>query len=188
MALRNVHVHQRVLWSAVGALCAAFAMAQRAEAHVTPEPSFVEADARTTVAFETPNERAPHATTSLVIEAPDGVELSAADAPEGWRLELAGGRARWTGGRIGGTRAVAFPIFVTARTRAGTVTFRAIQGYDDGESVRWGANLTVLPASGSEAPSQRFDRALAAGAVGLVVIAGSFLVLRLIRRRPLQDP
>jgi hypothetical protein len=177
-----------VLWSAVGALCAAFALAQRAEAHVTLEPSFVEAEAETTIAFDTPNERAPHATTSLVIEAPDGVELSAGDAPEGWRLELSDGRARWTGGRIEGTRVVAFPLSVTARTRAGTVTFRAIQGYDDGESVRWDANLTVLPASGSEAPSQRFDRALAAGAVGLVVIAGSFLVLRLTRRRALQDP
>lgn len=169
-------------------LCAAFALVQRAEAHVTLEPSFVEADTKATVAFATPNERAPHATTSLVIEAPDGVELSDGAVPRGWRLDLAGGRARWSGGRIEGTRVVAFPLSVTARTRAGNVTFRAIQGYDDGESVRWGANLTVLPASGSEAPSQRLDRALAAGAVGLVVIAGSFLVLRLIRRRPLQDP
>jgi hypothetical protein len=176
-----------VLWSAVAVLCAASALVQRAEAHVTLEPSFVEADARTTIAFQTPNERAPHATTSLVIEAPDGVELSAGDAPGGWRLELAGGRARWTGGRIEGTRVVAFPLSVMARTRAGNVTFRAIQGYDDGESVLWDANLTVLPASGSEAPSQRFDRALAAGAVGLVVIVASFLVLRLTRRRPLQD-
>ena len=123
-----------------------------------------------------------------MIEAPNGVELSAGDAPQGWRLDLAGSRARWSGGRIEGTRVVAFPLSVTARTRAGNVTFRAIQGYDDGESVRWEANLTVLPASGSEAPSQRLDRALAAGAVGLVVIAGSFLVLRLTRRRPLQDP
>ena len=73
---------------------------------------------------------------------------------------------------------------MTARTRAGTVTFQAIQGYDDGESVRWDANLTVLPASGTAAPSQRFDRALAAGAVGLVVIAGSFLVLRLAQAAP----
>jgi hypothetical protein len=150
-------------------------------------PPFVDAGAKTTVSFELPNERPPHATVSLEVKAPPGVELASATPPAGWKLQLEHDRARWTGGRIEGRRTVAFPLAVTARTRAGTEIFRATQGYDDGESVRWDAGLTVLPAAGDAAPSQHLDRALLAGGVGLVVIAVSFLALRLLRRRPLQE-
>jgi len=176
-------------WAALVVLSALWSLvaASRAEAHVTLTPPFVDADAKTTVAFEMPNERPPHATTSLEVKAPPGVELASMTPPAGWRLELTHDRARWTGGRIEGRRTVAFPLAVTARTRAGTEIFKATQGYDDGESVHWDAGLTVLPAAGDEAPSQHLDRAVAAGAVGLVVIALSFLVLRLLRRRPLQE-
>jgi hypothetical protein len=163
------------------------ATAGAAHAHVTVAPPFVEADRQTRIAFQTPNERAPHATTSLVIEAPPGVQLAPLEAPPGWRLQLSGRRARWTGGRITARRVVSFPLSVTARTRAGTATFKATQGYDDGEVVRWGAGVSVLPAAGSDAPSEHLDRALAAGAVGIAVIVASFLVLRLLRRRPLQE-
>jgi hypothetical protein len=188
----NLHAAPRRIprpWAALVVLTALWSLvaASRAEAHVTVAPPFVDADARTTVSFEMPNERPPHATISLEVKAPPGVELASATPPAGWKLELTHDRARWTGGRIEGQRTVAFPIAVTARTRAGTEIFKATQGYDDGESVRWDAGLTVLPAAGGEAPSQHLDRALAAGAIGLVVIAGSFLVLRLLRRRPLQE-
>lgn len=185
-ALRNAHVRRRraVAFAAVAAVAALVAAA--AQAHVTITPPFVDAGATTTIVFETPNERPPHRTTGLVVKAPPGVELAAATAPSGWNLELSGGTARWTGTAIGGKAVVGFPLSVTARVPAGTATFRATQAYDDGESVRWDAALTVLPASGAEAPSQHLDRALAAGAVGLVV-AGSFLALRFLRRRPLQE-
>jgi hypothetical protein len=169
------------------AALAGLVLAPAVQAHVTVAPPFVDADRGTRIAFETPNERPPHATVSLEIKAPPGVELDSATPPAGWKLELTHDRARWTGGRIDGQRTVSFPLVVTARTRAGTESFRAIQGYDDGASVRWDASLAVLPAAGAEAPSQHLDRALAAGAVGLVVIATSFLALRLLRRRPLQE-
>ena len=171
----------------VPVVTAALVLAATAQAHVTITPPFVDAGLRTRIVFETPNERPPHATTSLVIGAPPGLELAAAEAPPGWRLVISGGRARWTGGRIEDRKVVSFPLFVTARTRAGTEAFRAVQGYDDHEVVRWDANLSVLPAAGSGAPSQHLDRALAAGAVGLVVILASFLGLRLLRRKPLQE-
>ena len=139
------------------------------------------------MSFETPNERSPHTTVSLEVKAPPGIELASATPPAGWKLRLEGNTARWTGGRIDGRRIVAFPLLVTARTRAGTEIFKATQGYDDGESVRWDAGLTVLPAAGDAAPSQHLDRALLAGGIGLVVIAASFLALRVLRRRPLQE-
>jgi hypothetical protein len=176
-------------WAAAVLLTAAWSLvaASRAEAHVTVDPPYVDAGARTTISFEMPNERPPHATISLEVKAPPGVELAAETPPAGWKLELQHDRARWTGGRIEGRRTVGFPLAVTARTRAGTELFKATQGYDDGESVRWDAGLSVLPAAGTDAPSQHLDRAVAAGAVGLVVIAASFLALRLLRRRPLQE-
>ena len=182
-ALRNPHGSAVLATAAVALLLAP----GTAWAHVTMTPPFVDAGAKTTVSFELPNERPPHATVSLEVKAPPGVELAAATPPTGWKLELAHDRARWTGGRIEGRRTVAFPLAVTARTRAGTEIFRATQGYDDGESVRWDAGLTVLPAAGDATPSQHLDRALLAGGVGLVVIAVSFLALRLLRRRPLQE-
>jgi hypothetical protein len=154
---------------------------------VTISPTYVEADTTSTIRFETPNERPPHATVSLVIDAPPGVAFSAADPPPGWKVDVQTTQVRWSGGHIEGRRTVAFPIRVLARTRAGNETFRAVQSYDDGQQVRWPATLSVLPAEGSKAPSQHLGRALAAGAAGLLVLVGSFLVLRLLRRPKLQE-
>jgi len=166
---------------------AALLLPGRADAHVTISPTYVEADTTSTIRFETPNERPPHATVSLVFDAPPGVAFSAAEPPPGWKLDVQTTRARWSGGRIEGRRTVAFPIRVLARTRAGNQTFRAVQRYDDGQEVRWPATLSVLPAEGDKAPSQHLGRALAAGAAGLLLLVGSFLVLRLLRRPPLQE-
>ena len=185
-ALRKPHGSWWAAPLAATVVCLLVAPAS-AWAHVTMSPPFVDADARSTVSFELPNERPPHATISLEVKAPPGIELASATPPAGWKLQLERGRARWTGGRIEGRRTVAFPLVVTARTRAGTESFRATQGYDDGESVRWDASLTVLPAAGVEAPTQHLDRALLAGGLGLAVIGASLLALRVVRRRPLQE-
>ena len=124
---------------------------------------------------------------SLAIDAPPGVAFESAPAPPGWKLDVTTTRVAWSGGRIEGTRTVAFQIRVLARTRAGNQIFRAVQRYDDGEQVRWPATLSVLPAEGNKAPSQHLGRALAAGGAGLLLLVGSFLVLRLLRRPPLQE-
>ena len=183
-ALPNSHACRG---SAVAAVVAVLALAGQAQAHVTVTPPFVEAEAATTLSFEMPNERVGRTTTSLTIEAPPGVELEAVEAPDGWRLEVEDGRAVWAGGRLTGEVGTAFPLLVTARTPAGLQTFRATQGYDDGEAVQWEATLTVLPAAEEEAPPQHFRRAVLAGAVGLAVIAASLVLLRRLRRGSLQD-
>jgi uncharacterized protein DUF1775 len=163
------------------------AYATAAEAHVTVAPSFVEADTPTTVSFETPNERRGHATTSLEIDVPAGIELTESDPPNGWTLDLREDRARWTGGRIRAADVVSFPLVVTARTDPGPVTFNAKQRYDDGEVVSWDAQLTVLPGATESSPPQHVRRALIASVVGLGVIGASFLALSRLRRRSLQD-
>ena len=165
----------------------ALSLAPLAAAHVTVSPPFVDDGVPSIVVFQTPNERPPHATTSLRLQAPAGIDLAVSDPPAGWQLSVSEGVATWTGGRIESSSVVAFPLQVTAHTNAGLQTFRAIQGYDDGETVSWNTTLTVLPASGEEAPSQHVERAVVAGTVGIGVIAVSLLVLWRIRRRPLQE-
>jgi uncharacterized protein YcnI len=165
----------------------ALLVAPAAAAHVTLSPSFVEAGVGSTVLFEAPNERDGRATTSLRIEAPPGVELGVVAAPTGWKLALDDNVATWTGGRIEGAGVVSFPLEITARTEPGNETFRAVQLYDDGESVRWEAALTVVPATGADAPAQQLGRGVAAGGVGLAVIAISLLVVWRLRRRSLQE-
>jgi len=61
---------------------------------VTISPSFVATGEPTQVLFETPNERPPRATTSLELVAPPGIDLAAAEAPDGWTLDLSGSTAR----------------------------------------------------------------------------------------------
>ena len=60
----------------------------------------------------------------------------------------------WTGGRLEGRTTTSFPLRITARVRAGTYGFAAAQAYDDNATVRWKADLSVLPASGAAAPKQ----------------------------------
>ena len=59
------------------------AAASTAVGHVTIAPPFVELGEQSELAFETPNERAPRATTSLELVAPPGLELASAPAPHG---------------------------------------------------------------------------------------------------------
>jgi uncharacterized protein YcnI len=145
-------------------------------------PPFVELGEPTQLTFEAPNERAPRRTTLLELQAPPGVELGAATAPEGWDLSLSGGTARWSGGVIEADDVTSFPLRVTVRTAAGTEVFRARQRYDDGAVVRWTARLTVVPGAAADEPAQQLGRAFVAGAVGLAVLIGSLVVLRRLRR------
>ena len=150
---------------------------------MTLSPPFVELDVPATVAFELPNERDGRATTALELTAHAGVTLGEADAPSGWQLELDGRTARWTGGRIEGEAMVSFPLVVTASGAPGTRTFTSRQRYDDGRTVRWSADLTVLPASPADEPVDRLDGRVIAGLIGLAVVAASVLVVLRLRRR-----
>ena len=158
-------------------------LATGARAHVTLSPPFVELAVPATISFETPNERNGRATTALQLTAPAGVTLGAADPPSGWRLQVDGRTARWIGGRIEGEATVAFPLVVTASGLPGTRTFTSRQRYDDGRTVRWSADLTVIPARVAAEPVDRLGGRVIAGLIGLVVVAGSVLALLRLRRR-----
>lgn len=158
-----------------------------ASAHITISPPFVEDGIETGIAFQTPNERPPHGTTALSVTAPPGIAVVSAAAPPGWSATVNGSTVTWTGDRIEDRAAVTFPMRVRAQVRAGTYAFGAVQAYDDGATVRWKAQLSVLPATGAAAPKQHPWGAVAAALAGVVVIGGSLLLVRHLRRRSLQD-
>jgi hypothetical protein len=167
------------------ALLAVFPAA--ASAHVTLTPAFVEDGVPTTIAFQTPNERAPHAMTMLTVRAPPGITVESATAPAGWKATVSGPTVTWTGGRLTGTAELDFPIHVNTRVRAGNHTFAATQTYDDGGKVGWRVDLSVLPATGAAAPKQHPWGAVVATVVGLLVVVLSVLGLRRFRKPPLHE-
>ena len=123
-------------------------------AHVTVSPPFVEDGVESEIAFQTPNERTPHVTVPYARRPRRACASSRPPLPPGWRAVVRGSEVTWTGGRIEGTRTVAFPVRIFARVRAGTYSFLSAQRYDDGATVRWKASVSVLPAKGSAAPSE----------------------------------
>lgn len=174
-------------WIVVPAVLA-LVMPAIVSAHVTIEPPFVEDGVESTISFATPNERPPHATTTVSVTAPPGIAVVSATAPAGWHAAVKGSTVSWTGGRLEDRATVSFPLRIRARVRAGTYAFEAAQRYDDGATVKWKSALSVLPASGSAAPKQHPWGALGAALAGVVVIAGSLVLVRVLRRRSLQDP
>ncbi len=159
-----------------------------AGAHVTIAPPFVEDGVESTISFATPNERPPHATITVSVTAPPGIAVVSATAPDSWHAVVTGSTVQWTGGRLEDRATVSFPMRIRARVRAGTYAFEAAQTYDDGATVKWKSALSVLPATGSAAPKQHPWGALAAALAGVVVIGGSLVLVRVLRRRSLQDP
>ena len=133
-------------------MLAALVLPACALAHVTIAPPFVNDGIASKISFEAPNERAPHATIELRTSAPPGVRIVSAAAPPGWRVALSGSTVTWSGGRIEGTRTVAFPLRVLAKVRAGTYSFLSAQRYDDGATVKWKASLSSSPRRAAPPP------------------------------------
>ena len=156
-------------------------LAPSAAAHITISPPFVEDGTEAVISFSVPNERASHATVAVAVSVPTGISIIAATAPSGWSTVVDGSTVTWSGGRIESADTVVLPLRVLARIRAGTVFFSTRQTYDDGASVRWNADLSVLPATGAGAPNERPWAAILAGLVGIMVIAGTLLAVRLLR-------
>jgi uncharacterized protein YcnI len=178
---------RRTAAQALVAAALILALPGTAGAHVTIVPPFVEDGVPTTIAFQAPNERAPHSMTMLGATAPPGITIVDATAPSGWKAAVAGSTVTWTGGRLTGTDELDFPIRIEARVRAGIHSFAATQTYDDGGMVKWKVDLSVLPATGAAAPKQHPWGAVAAAVAGLLVVVLSVLGLRHFRKPPLQE-
>ena len=158
-------------------------------AHVTVAPPFVEDGVASKIAFEAPNERAPHATIELRTTAPPGVRIVSAAAPPGWRVALERLDSDVERGRIEGTRTVAFPLR-GARAGPGRHVFLplrpALRRRRDGEVE--GRPQRPSRAGGRSAPQEHPWGAVAAAVAGVVVIgAQSWSGVRCCGRATLQD-
>src|SRR4029079_5163588 len=102
-ALQKPHrARTTAAWMAALSAGAALLVPGRADAHVTISPTYVDADATSTITFETPNERPTPATVSVAHDAPPAVGFSRLDPPPGWRVDVQTTHVRWSGGRIEG--------------------------------------------------------------------------------------
>jgi hypothetical protein len=173
----------RRVFAASTVVAATLVLASHAAAHVTVSPPSVFEDAASDVLLVTPNERRDHVTTRLQVEVPAQIEIVAATAPEGWSVEHTTRRVTWSGGTIAGEEAVSFPVTLRGIGPAGATALGVVQGYEDGATVPWQAELTVLPASGADAPREHPGRALLAAVIGVCVVAVSLVVLHRLRRR-----
>jgi uncharacterized protein YcnI len=153
-----------------------------AGAHPALSPASLEVDAETRIVVQIPNERLGHATIRLTLSFPRGFTIVRADAAGPWAPTVRKREVTWTGGRLTGEEGVDFPITLRANVPAGTYDVSLDQRYEDGGRVPTTAPLTVLPALGENAPEEHYGRAIAAAVGGLVIVAGSLLILHLLRR------
>lgn len=140
------------------ALFAALALAAPtgAGAHVTLQPQEAAAGDFTVLDVRVPNERDDAATTKVDVRFPPGFVFASYQPVAGWSVEVKMAKQvsqmTWTAesdrAGIQPGQFVDFPISVQIPGEAGdTLTFKALQTYDDGEVVRW------IASPGSEEPA-----------------------------------
>jgi uncharacterized protein YcnI len=143
---------------AVAAVVAALAGAARADAHVTLHPNVVPAGAYAVVDVRVPNEMDDANTTRVDLQLPDGF-TSASWAPvPGWHVRVRTQKLAkpiqgengpittevkeivWTADSTGAIPPGSFqqlPLSLAMPSKAGDLTFKALQTYSNGQVVRW---------------------------------------------------
>lgn len=174
----------RAVRAALVAAGVALATALPAHAHPILTPGSIGVDAETRIVTAIPNEREGHATVAFTLSFPPGFTVVDAERTGPWLGSADARTASWSGGSITGTSTVEFALLLTAVAPTGTYDVVLDQRYDDGRSVTTKAPIIVLPALGEAAPDQHVGRAIAAAVVGILIVGGSLLTLRLLRRRP----
>jgi hypothetical protein len=164
-----------------GVVLAALLLAAPAAAHPQFLPPFLKQNVETDIELTAPNERrAPM--TAIELEVPPTVAIVDARSTSSWRAERAGARATWSGGTLATGKWGRFPLRLRA-SEAGTAGLTVIQRFADGRAVNWDVSLGVTP--GAAVPVAEHARSYgvaAAAVVVLGVIAGSVLVVLVLRR------
>jgi periplasmic copper chaperone A len=149
----NVKSPRYILASAVAAL---LVVAPAAGAHVTLQPEEVVAGDFTRLDVRVPNERDNASTTKVDVQLPPGFLFVSTEPVPGWQskvtmrkldkpVEQFGeqiteevGQVSFTGGEIGPGQFQDFGLSVGVPDKpGGTLSFKAVQTYSNGEVVRW---------------------------------------------------
>jgi hypothetical protein len=156
-----------------------------AGAHLIPEPQFVTTGSVSTLSLAGPNERR-EPMTGLAVTLPDGLRIVRAHSSDDWAATIDGSTATWRGGPLPYFVDATFVLEIDVVAPPGQLTFETTQLYEGGERVTWPVTLTVLP-SADDGPAENLGWALAAGVVGLAVIAGLAALAWRRRTRTLQE-
>jgi uncharacterized protein YcnI len=145
------------LAAACAAVVGVLALPVVAEAHVTIQPSEGAAGGFVVEDVRVPNEEDSANTTKVVVQFPPGfAEVSFQPVP-GWQVKAKKtklatpiktdegdtlteqvSQVTWSGGKIAPGEFQDFPVSLQLPDKAGTtLTFKAIQTYDNGKTVRW---------------------------------------------------
>jgi uncharacterized protein YcnI len=132
---------QGVLAAAAVALGAALP-APGASAHVTLQPTAGRPADLQRYRVIVPNERESQATTGVDLRMPAGITFALVEAVAGWRTQVVRrgstvAELRWRGGRVPPDGYTELHFIARNPVRTGTLTWKALQRYDDGSVVRW---------------------------------------------------
>jgi uncharacterized protein YcnI len=142
---------------AAAAATGALALPPVAEAHVSVQPSEAASGAFVREDVRVPNEEDKANTTKVAVQFPDGFTDASYEPVPGWSVKIKKTKLAkpvkndegqviteqvkqitWSGGKIAPGQFQDLPLSVQIPGKAGTtLTFKAIQTYDNGDVVRW---------------------------------------------------
>jgi len=177
-------------WSSLAiSVCSALLFVAPASAHGTATPSFITADATTSLRLSGPNERG-EPMTGFAVTVPGGLRIVEAEPMGAWSSEVDGRTATWSGGGLAPEAEATFTLQLEASVEPGTLKLEAEQLYPGRAVVRWPITLTVIP-GGSVSERGWVDDTLTPPLLLLALLgtAALGLILFLVRkrRRSLQE-
>jgi len=145
------------IYVAAGVTALALAVAGPASAHVTVQPATAPAKGFVVEEVRVPNEEQSANTTKVSVQFPPGFAEVSYQAVPGWKTTVKKTKLAtpiktdegdtlteqvsemtWSGGKLPPGQFIDFPVSVAMPDKAGsTLTFKAIQTYDNGKVVRW---------------------------------------------------
>lgn len=157
------------------AMLVALVACATAFAHPSLTPAVIEAGTTQTLSLAVPTEKADVTTTQVEVVPPEGFEIEAFVAAEGWEriIERAGGgdtarisKVVFNGGETPAGEAALFQIVGTT-AEAGDYDFEIRQSYSDGSVVSW----TGEPGTETQAARLEAQTTLGGGGGTLAVVA-----------------
>jgi periplasmic copper chaperone A len=145
------------VYLAAGVTALALTVAGPASAHVTVQPATAPAKGFVVEEVRVPNEEQSANTTKVSVQFPPGFAEVSYQAVPGWKTTVKKTKLAtpiktdegdtlteqvsemtWSGGKLPPGQFIDFPVSVAMPDKAGsTLTFKAIQTYDNGKVVRW---------------------------------------------------
>jgi uncharacterized protein YcnI len=135
-------VHRRQGLGLIVAVVLGAILAPGAAAHVTLQPAAGRPADLQRYRVIVPNEQQSGATTGVDLRMPPGITFALVESVAGWRTQVvkrgsAISELRWRGGSVAPGGYVELHFIARNPVRAGALTWKALQRYDDGNVARW---------------------------------------------------